>query len=161
MATQSYLANNYPQLECCGITGPGDYNGYEPRLNPSFSCCPDDGTDRASEIKRSDCLSLEKYYKDGCETKVLGTIHSAGLTVIVCGILFCFLEVSQTFVAPTSPSTKRILQGVVTTVVLLWIVEPFKLQYLHTSTFSKPFSAVTNSNLIKISDIIRSPSYKR
>ncbi|KOB68322.1 Tetraspanin, partial [Operophtera brumata] len=53
-----------------------------PRLNPSFSCCPDDGTDRAAEIKRSDCLSLEKYYKEGCETRVLGTIHSAGLTVI-------------------------------------------------------------------------------
>lgn len=87
----------HPQLECCGITGPDNYNAYEPRLNPSFSCCPDDGTDRASEIKRSDCLSLEKYYKEGCETKVLGTVHSAGLTVIVCGILFCFLEVSYFF----------------------------------------------------------------
>ncbi|CAB3251986.1 unnamed protein product [Arctia plantaginis] len=79
-------------LECCGITGPDNYAASEPRINPSFSCCPDDGTDRSDEIKRSDCLSSEKYYKEGCENKVLGTVHSAGLTVIVCGILFCFLE---------------------------------------------------------------------
>lgn len=79
-------------LECCGITGPDNYASSEPRINPSFSCCPDDGTDRAPEIKRTDCLSAEKYYKEGCETKVLGTVHSAGMTVIVCGILFCFLE---------------------------------------------------------------------
>ncbi|XP_053625897.1 23 kDa integral membrane protein-like [Plodia interpunctella] len=81
-------------LECCGVTGPSNYGAYEPRLNPSFSCCPNDGTDRADEIKRSDCLNQHTYYKDGCEDKVLSTIHSAGLTVIVCGILFCFLEVA-------------------------------------------------------------------
>ncbi|XP_041977063.1 23 kDa integral membrane protein-like [Aricia agestis] len=81
-------------LECCGVTGPDNYVASEPRLNPSFSCCPSDGTDRADEIKRSDCISLSKYYQEGCEDKVLSTVHSAGLTVIVCGILFCFLEVA-------------------------------------------------------------------
>ncbi|XP_046964544.1 23 kDa integral membrane protein-like [Vanessa cardui] len=80
-------------LECCGVTGPDNYVASEPRLNPSFSCCPPDGTDRADEIKRSDCISLSKYYQEGCEDKVLSTVHSAGMTVIVCGILFCFLEV--------------------------------------------------------------------
>ncbi|CAH0604393.1 unnamed protein product [Chrysodeixis includens] len=81
-------------LECCGITGPDNYAATEPRINPSFSCCPYDGSDRSAEIKRSDCLSTEKYFKEGCEDKVLGTVHSAGMTVIVCGILFCFLEVA-------------------------------------------------------------------
>ncbi|XP_022819408.1 23 kDa integral membrane protein-like [Spodoptera litura] len=81
-------------LECCGITGPDNYGASEPRINPSFSCCPNDGTDHSAEIKRSNCLSDGKYYKEGCEDKVLGTIHSAGMTVIVCGILFCFLEVA-------------------------------------------------------------------
>ncbi|XP_032513513.1 23 kDa integral membrane protein-like [Danaus plexippus] len=81
-------------LECCGVTGPDNYVASEPRLNPSFSCCPPDGTDRADEIKRSDCISLSKYYQSGCEDKVLSTVHSAGMTVIVCGILFCFLEVT-------------------------------------------------------------------
>ncbi|CAH2086830.1 unnamed protein product [Euphydryas editha] len=80
-------------LECCGVTGPDNYVNSEPRLNPSFSCCPPDGSDRADEIKRSDCISLAKYYQQGCEERVLGTVHSAGMTVIVCGILFCFLEV--------------------------------------------------------------------
>ncbi|XP_050345186.1 23 kDa integral membrane protein-like [Nymphalis io] len=80
-------------LECCGVTGPDNYVASEPRLNPSFSCCPPDDTDRADEIKRSDCISLSKYYQAGCEDKVLSTVHSAGMTVIVCGILFCFLEV--------------------------------------------------------------------
>ncbi|XP_050665073.1 23 kDa integral membrane protein-like [Leptidea sinapis] len=80
-------------LECCGVSGPDNYAASEPRLNPSYSCCPPDDSDRAVEIKRSDCISLNKYYQDGCESKVFNTVHSAGLTVIVCGILFCFLEV--------------------------------------------------------------------
>lgn len=86
-------------LECCGITGPDNYASSEPRLSPPFSCCPDDGSDRAAEIKGSDCVSLEKYHREGCEDKVLTTVHSAGLTVIVCGILFCFLEVAGIILA--------------------------------------------------------------
>ncbi|XP_063821497.1 23 kDa integral membrane protein-like [Ostrinia nubilalis] len=81
-------------MECCGINGPDNYGAQEPRVNPPYSCCPPDSSDRAEEIKRSDCLSGSNYYKEGCEDKVLTTIHSAGLTVIVCGILFCFLEVA-------------------------------------------------------------------
>ncbi|CAH3887701.1 23 kDa integral membrane protein-like [Pieris brassicae] len=81
-------------LECCGVTGPDNYVASEPRLNPSYSCCPQDDSDRAVEIKRSDCISLSKYYQEGCEDKVLSTVHSAGLSVIVCGILFCFLEMA-------------------------------------------------------------------
>ncbi|XP_013182013.1 PREDICTED: 23 kDa integral membrane protein-like [Papilio xuthus] len=81
-------------LECCGVTGPENYGASEPRLKPSFSCCPPDSSDEVDEIKRSDCLSMEKYYKEGCEDKVLSTVHSAGLSVIVCGILFCFLEIA-------------------------------------------------------------------
>ncbi|XP_072943997.1 23 kDa integral membrane protein-like [Epargyreus clarus] len=80
-------------LECCGVTGPDNYAS-DPPLSPSFSCCPSDGTDRAPEIKRSDCITNQRYYKEGCEDKVLGTVHSAGMTVIVCVILFCFLEVA-------------------------------------------------------------------
>lgn len=86
-------------LECCGVSGPENYGGSEPRLNPPYSCCPPDGTDRSVEIKRSDCLSFDKYYKNGCEDQVLSTIHSAGMTVIVTGILFCFLEVAGIILA--------------------------------------------------------------
>ncbi|KPJ07953.1 Tetraspanin-6 [Papilio machaon] len=86
-------------LECCGVTGPENYGASEPRLKPSFSCCPPDNSDEVDEIKRSDCLSMEKYYKEGCEDKVLSTVHSAGLSVIVCGILFCFLEVAGIILA--------------------------------------------------------------
>lgn len=81
-------------MECCGVTGPENYGASEPRLKPSFSCCPpDESPETTDEIKRSNCLSSEKYYTEGCEEKVLSAVHSAGLTVIVCGILFCFLEV--------------------------------------------------------------------
>ncbi|XP_049866829.1 23 kDa integral membrane protein-like [Pectinophora gossypiella] len=88
-------------LECCGVTGPDNYANSEPRLNPSFSCCPPaQGSDSTSpEIYRSDCISSQKYYTEGCEDKVLTTVHSAGMTVIVCGILFCFLEVAGIILA--------------------------------------------------------------
>ncbi|KAL4714178.1 hypothetical protein ACJJTC_008532 [Scirpophaga incertulas] len=79
---------------CCGISGPDNYGAYEPRLNPPYSCCPPDSSDDSDQIKRSNCLTQNTFYKDGCEDKILMTIHSAGLSVIVCGILFCFLEVA-------------------------------------------------------------------
>ncbi|KAI8435319.1 hypothetical protein MSG28_003647 [Choristoneura fumiferana] len=88
-------------LECCGIRGPEDYQtanrGVADLLvvNPSLSCCPPDNSENKNdETKRAECLSARVYYMEGCENKVLNTIHSAGLTVIVCGILFCFLEVA-------------------------------------------------------------------
>ncbi|CAH0692556.1 unnamed protein product [Chilo suppressalis] len=81
-------------LECCGISGPDNYGSTEPRLNPPYSCCPREATEDSDEVKRSNCLTHNTMYKEGCEDKILMTIHSAGLSVIVCGILFCFLEVA-------------------------------------------------------------------
>lgn len=82
-------------LECCGVTGPDNYINSEPRLSPSYSCCPpDSNSDKSTELKRSECITQVKFYNTGCEDKVLDTVHSAGMTVIVCGILFCFLEVA-------------------------------------------------------------------
>ncbi|XP_045785697.1 23 kDa integral membrane protein-like [Maniola jurtina] len=91
---KEFWDNIQTKLECCGVTGPDNYIASEPRLNPAYSCCPPDDSDHSMETKRSDCISLTKYYQEGCEDKVLGTVHSAGMTIIVCGILFCFLEVA-------------------------------------------------------------------
>ncbi|KAJ2952532.1 hypothetical protein O0L34_g6850 [Tuta absoluta] len=79
-------------LECCGVTGPDNYANSEPRINPSVSCCPPQTTESSPDIYRATCISEQKFFKEGCEDRVLSTVHSAGLTVIVCGILFCFLE---------------------------------------------------------------------
>ncbi|XP_063531303.1 23 kDa integral membrane protein-like [Cydia strobilella] len=84
-------------LQCCGITGPNDYRANDrgqAAINPTYSCCPPDNSDKSAEIKRSECLNAGSYYEQGCEDKVLSAIHSAGMTVIVCGLLFCFLEVA-------------------------------------------------------------------
>ncbi|CAG9095840.1 hypothetical protein JYU34_007055 [Plutella xylostella] len=87
-------------LECCGVSGPDDYSSPAPRLNPSFSCCPPDPqSEKAVELQRSECLNQNRYFTEGCEDKVLSTVHSAGLTVIVCGILFCVLEVAGIILA--------------------------------------------------------------
>ncbi|XP_026329558.1 23 kDa integral membrane protein-like [Hyposmocoma kahamanoa] len=84
-------------LQCCGVTGPDNYGSSEPRLNPSFSCCPQ--TSDVQNTARANCISQATYYTEGCEDKILMTVHSAGLTVIVCGILFCFLEIAGIILA--------------------------------------------------------------
>ncbi|XP_055374539.1 tetraspanin-6 [Condylostylus longicornis] len=98
------------KLMCCGVNDPTDWQ-YESRYNPRIlrgSCCKPEFTDPSTkDCQNSLVLAKDKYFQEGCITKLKDRIDSNATILIGVGIGIAFLQLLGIYLACTLASAIR------------------------------------------------------
>lgn len=82
------------KLNCCGISGPADWADLSRDHVIRPSCCrPEQINQSSNDCSNSAALYKDRYYQDGCLSKLKQRVGSKTSLLVVVGLGFAFLQI--------------------------------------------------------------------